>query len=241
MREYFDKIYSGSEEEFHKLVEKNIKEEKKCFIVTANPETLMIAEENEQFKKCLLDDETVIVPDGIGVIKGMKMLGINQSGTITGVELAKKIITVLNHEGKSLYLFGAKDDVARALKEKINSEYPNVKIVGVENGYIEDRQKVFNDIIEKKPDAVLVALGIPHQELLIYDNLDKFSKGIFVGVGGSFDVLSGMKKRAPKIFIKLHLEWLYRICREPKRMKRFFRSNVRYLFQIKKEAKVMGR
>ena len=97
--------------------------------------------------------------------------------------------------------------------------------------------EVFDDIIDKKPDAVLVALGIPHQELLIYDNLDKFDKGIFVGVGGSFDVLSGMKKRAPKFFIKFHLEWLYRICREPKRMKRFFKSNVKYLFEIRKEAK----
>ena len=65
--------------------------------------------------------------------------------------------------------------------------------------------------------------------------MDRFEKGIFVGVGGSFDVLSGMKKRAPKFFIKFHLEWLYRICREPKRMGRFFKSNVRYLFKIMKE------
>lgn len=232
MREYFEKIYSESENEFHELVEKNIKEENKMFIVTANPETLMIAEENSEFKRCLLDNNTVIVPDGIGVVKGMKMLKMKTEGTITGVELAKKIIQILNDESKSLYLFGAKDEVVNKLKEKIEKEYSNIKLAGVSDGYVKNRQEVFDDIAQKQPDAVLVALGIPYQELLIYENLQRFNKGIFVGVGGSFDVLSGMKKRAPKFFIRFHLEWLYRITTEPKRIGRFIKSNVRYLFVL---------
>ena len=77
-----------------------------------------------------------------------------------------------------------------------------------------------------------MALGIPKQETLIYKHLDEFEKGIFVGVGGSFDVICGLKKRAPKIFIKLKLEWLYRILKEPKRLKRFYQSHVKYLFKI---------
>lgn len=235
MKEYFEKIFSESEEEFHKLIENKIENSQKSFIVTANPETLMIAEENEEFKKSLLDENTIIVPDGIGVIKGMQMLKYKQSGTITGVELAKKLIHILDKQNGSLFLFGAKDEVVKKLKEKINSECPNVNIVGCENGYGDDKQKVFDEIVKCSPDVTLVALGIPQQELLIYNNLDRFEKGIFVGVGGSFDVLSGMKKRAPKFFIKFHLEWLYRICREPKRMGRFFKSNVRYLFKIMKE------
>ena len=97
---------------------------------------------------------------------------------------------------------------------------------------IENKNNVFNEIKELKPDVVLVALGIPNQELLIYNNLDKFDKGIFVGVGGSFDVLSGAKKRAPKYFRKLHLEWLYRLIKEPTRFKRFFTSNIKYIFKI---------
>lgn len=88
------------------------------------------------------------------------------------------------------------------------------------------------EIKKLKPDVTLLALGIPKQELLIYNNLKDFEKGIFIGVGGSFDVLSGMKKRAPKIFIKLKLEWLYRITREPKRLKRFYKSNIKYLKKL---------
>lgn len=237
MKEYFDKIYSDNEQTFHKLVEENIEKNCKMFIVTANPETLMIAEDNPKFKECLLDNRTIIVPDGIGVIKGMEMCGYKTNGTITGVELAKRIMEILNEQKKSIYLFGAKQEVIQKLEEVLKNEYPNVIIAGAENGYVTDKQEVFKDIIEKKPDVVLVAMGIPNQELLIYDNLDSFDKGVFIGVGGSFDVLSGMKKRAPKIFRKVHLEWLYRIVREPKRLKRFFRSNVRYLGIIKKERK----
>ena len=90
------------------------------------------------------------------------------------------------------------------------------------------------DIVKKKPDICMVALGIPYQEKLISKYFDKVNKGIYIGVGGSFDVMSGTKKRAPKIFIKLNLEWLYRIMTEPKRLKRFWNSNVKFMFKIKK-------
>ena len=94
--------------------------------------------------------------------------------------------------------------------------------------------KIALEGLKQKPDIILVAWGIPAQEKLIYKHLDKFDKGIFVGVGGSFDVISGHKKRAPKIFIKLNLEWLYRIIKEPKRLKRFYDSNVKFLFKVRR-------
>ena len=90
-------------------------------------------------------------------------------------------------------------------------------------------------ISKLKPDILLVALGIPMQEELIYRHMNEFNKGIIVGVGGTFDVLSGTKKRAPKIFIKLNLEWLYRIIKEPSRLKRFWNNNVKFIFKVRKE------
>lgn len=232
MVEYFEKIYKDSSDKFYSLVKQNLQEEIKTFIVTANPETLMTAESNSIFKNALLDKKTTIIPDGIGIIKGGKILNYNIKETIPGVELCTKLFEYCSELNKSIFLLGAKNEVVKKLTTVINSKYPRARICGYENGYIQDKQSCFDNIAKLKPDVVLVALGIPDQELLIYNNLNKFNKGIFVGVGGSFDVLSGTKKRAPKIFRKLHLEWLYRITTEPKRLKRFFSSNVKYIIKL---------
>ena len=96
------------------------------------------------------------------------------------------------------------------------------------------RKSGFGKAKKESPDICLVALGIPFQETIIYKHFNEFKKGIFIGVGGSFDVLSGFKKRAPKIFQKLNIEWLYRIIKEPKRLKRFYKNNIQFVFQLKK-------
>ncbi len=235
LEKYISKIYSEKKNDFIKELKYRIIKEKKTFIVTANPETLMIAKENKKFEKCLLDEKNIIVPDGIGIVKGANLLSYNIKETITGVELCKNIFEILNDTKKSIFLFGATDEVVNKLKKVLKNEYPNINILGVSDGYVPNRQEIFERIKALKPDVVLVALGIPDQELLIYNNLESFDKGIFIGVGGSFDVLSGNKKRAPKIFIKLHLEWLYRITVEPNRLKRFLKSNVKYIFKIIEE------
>lgn len=232
MIKYFEKIYKNSADNFNSLVKENIINNNKMFIVTANPETLMTAEQNKEFKTALLDEQTTIIPDGIGIVKGAKLLGYTMQETIPGVELCSKLFEYCNDLKKSIFLLGSKPKVLNKLVNKISEDYPNLIISGYENGYIENKQTAFDKIIKLQPDVILVALGIPEQELLIYNNLNKFNKGIFVGVGGSFDVLSGTKKRAPKIFINLNLEWFYRIIKEPKRFKRFFNSNVKYLFKI---------
>ena len=233
MKEYFNKLYKGSKNDFYDLVKKNLISNKRMFVVTANPETLMTAENNCDFKKALLDDKTTIIADGIGIVKGAKMLGYTLPGTIPGVDVCSELFKYCNELNKSIFLFGAKKEIVKKLVDTIKQKYPNAIIAGYENGYKKDRQAVFTRIKTLEPDVILVALGIPEQELLI-NNINDFGKGIFIGVGGSFDVLSGAKKRAPKIFIKLHLEWLYRIIREPKRFKRFFNSNVKYIFKIRK-------
>lgn len=235
MKELFDKLYNKSEESFYQILEKKLKENKKTFIVTANPETFMMSENDEEMKKLLLDKETILVPDGIGIVKAARMIDYDIKERITGIDIANKLLELGNKQKKSIYLFGAKQEVIDSMKEVIEKSYPNLKLVGASNGYEKDKDKVFEKIAKAKPDIVLVALGIPLQEKLIYKHLNQFDKGIFVGVGGSFDVISGHKKRAPKIFIKLNLEWLYRILKEPKRLKRFYDSNVKFLFKVKKK------
>lgn len=233
MWEYFQKIYRGSFADFQTALSEKLDREKKAFVVTANPETLMIGQRDSEYDAILRCADTTIVPDGIGVVKGANMLGIPLKERITGVETVQGLFALLNEKHRSVYLFGAKKEVLELLKEKLAAEYPNIRLAGSCDGYAADKNAVFDDIAEAQPDAVLVALGIPLQEKLIAKHYHRFHKGIFIGVGGSFDVLSGTKKRAPAIFCKLNLEWLYRIACEPSRFKRFYDSNVKFIFKIK--------
>lgn len=234
MRKYFDKLYKGNLNDFSKILLEKLKNNEKAFIVTANPETLMIGQKNKDFNRILLSDHTTITADGIGVVKGAQMLGYDINERVTGVDIVKKLFETANQEKKSLYLFGAKPEVVKTLAEKLKKDYEGIEVLGYTDGYVDNKEEKFEKIVELKPDIVLVALGIPAQELLIEKFYDKFEKGIFVGIGGAFDVLSGMKKRAPKFFVNHNLEWLYRICSEPKRFKRFYQSNIQYISIIKK-------
>ncbi len=234
MRKLFDKMYKKEEEEFNKIIHNNLTKNKKMFIVTANPETMMKSETDTELNKLLNDKDTILVPDGIGVVKASKMIGYDVKERIAGIDIANTLLDYGNELKKSIYLFGSKQEVIDSMKEVLKEKYPNLKLVGSSNGYVQDKDKVFEEMSKLKPDIVLVALGIPLQEKLIYKHLSLFDKGIFVGVGGSLDVISGHKKRAPQIIIKLNLEWLYRIICEPKRLKRFYDSNVKFMFRVKK-------
>lgn len=235
MREYFEKIYTKSSKEYYIKLSKYLDNNQKKFIITANPETIKIAQEDEVLSQELLDSKNDVIADGIAIVKAAKHYKINIPERITGCETAEKLLELANQKKKSIYLFGAKKEVLDTLIEKIKIQYPKIKILGFSDGYVENKEEVFREIIELRPDVCLVALGIPLQEKLIAKFIDNVDKGIYMGVGGTFDVLSGVKKRAPKIFIKLNLEWLYRIIKEPYRLKRFFNNNVKFIFEVLKD------
>lgn len=233
MKEYLKKLYNKEKNKYFKLLENDLRHEHKRFIITVNPETLMLSEKDNELKEILDSKEFSFVPDGIAVIKAARKVGISISERITGIDIAEYLLKLANKNKYSIYLYGAKEEVIESLISKIKKEYNNINIMGYSNGYVKNKDKVMEEILKLKPDICMVALGIPHQEKIIYKYINKFKKGIFIGVGGSFDVLSGYKKRAPKIFIKLNIEWLYRIIKEPKRLKRFWNNNIKFLFKIK--------
>lgn len=236
IKEYLERVFPGTAEEFFQKASAAMRERRRMFIVTANPEILMYAESRPEIRALLLETADAITPDGISVVKSMRACGLPARERITGVDLAEKLLKQAGEEGRSVFLLGAKEEVVSALAEKLRSKHPQIK-VQYRNGYDGDKDAIFQEIAAAAPDLVLVALGAPAQELLIARHLEKFQKGVFIGVGGSFDVLSGKKQRAPAIFVKTNTEWLYRILREPSRLKRFYRNNVKFLGKVKKEAK----
>lgn len=231
MKDILEKIYNEEENIFYSILEDLLITNKKKFIITVNPEIIMKSYKNIVIKEMLLNDNNILVPDGISIIKKAKQYNINIKERITGVDISSKALEICNKNKKSVYLFGSKKEVLDKLIININQKYPNINIVGFSDGYVEDKDKIMQEIISLSPDLILIALGVPNQELLINKYIEKAKKGVFIGVGGTFDVLSGCKKRAPKLFIKLNLEWLYRIICEPTRLKRFIQNNIVFMFK----------
>ena len=231
MKDILEKIYNEEENIFYSILEDLLTTNKKKFIITVNPEIIMKSYKNIEIKEMLLNDNNILVPDGISIIKKAKQYNINIKERITGVDISSKALEICNKNKKSIYLFGSKKEVLDKLIININQKYPNINIVGFSDGYVEDKDKIMQEIISLSPDLILIALGVPNQELLINKYIEKAKKGVFIGVGGTFDVLSGCKKRATKLFIKLNLEWLYRIICEPTRLKRFIQNNIVFMFK----------
>ena len=160
----------------------------------------------------------VIINRNIGYCDGA---GAQMACKIPGCELWLKIITRFYRE-KTFYLVGGKQQIINETVEKLRFEYEDIQIVGYRNGYIktdEEKRQLIDDIVEKKPDVVFVAMGSPKQELLM-EEIQRQHRAIFQGLGGSFDVYTGHVQRAPKWWVEHNLEFAYRLIKEPKRLKR---------------------
>lgn len=235
MKQYFDRLYKNSNPAFMTELRGNLENNRKTFIVTANPEAFMFGEKDPEMHTLLMDEAVTVVADGIGIVKGAAMLDVAVAERIPGVDVAEHLMQYGHEQGKSIFLLGSKQEVLDAMCKVLAEKYPKLTVAGAIHGYVPDKDVAFEEIVAAKPDIILVALGIPAQEKLIYKHFAKFEKGIFVGVGGSLDVLSGSKERAPEFFICHNLEWLYRILKEPKRIKRFYNSHVKFIFRVRKE------
>lgn len=191
-------------------------------IYTPNPEIVMAAYEDEEFKN-ILNSSDMCVPDGIGVVYGAKMLGNPVPERVPGFELCCGLLERLSKSGGSVFMFGSKPGVADEAAEKLVEKYPGLKIAGTRNGYFkeEDEAQIVEEINASGADFLMVCLGAPKQEKWIYKYKNDLKVKLCIGAGGSLDVIAGNVKRAPKIFIKLNLEWFYRLCKQPSRIGRF--------------------
>ena len=206
--------------EFLKELYKRMNLKQKTFLVTANPEIVMYAQENKDYYELLMQAD-YIAPDGIGIVKASHTLGTPIKERVPGFELMLGLLEIADMEKKNVYFIGAKEEIIELTIEKIKQEWPHINIVGYHHGYFNHADpEMINKVKETEPDMVFVAFGFPRQEKWISNYLSQVSSGIAVGVGGSFDVLSGKTKRAPRLVQSFHIEWLYRLIRQPSRYKR---------------------
>lgn len=188
-------------------------------VFTPNSEIIYLAKDDDEFKK-ILNSSDLNTADGIGVVYASKILKNPVIERVAGFDLAKSLLPFMNENKLKLFLFGGKEGVGKRAKEEILKDYPDIDICGIENGYFDSSDKIIENINAKSPDFVFVCLGAPKQEKWIYENKDKLNAKVLMGIGGSLDVFAKEAKRAPDIFIKLNIEWFYRLLKNPSRIGR---------------------
>lgn len=199
-------------------------------VVTINPEMFAQAEKDSEFKK-IIDNAELVIPDGVGVKIALKLKGIDAS-RIPGIDFARKLLEYCAQNGLPVAIVGAKEEVINKAVENLKSEIEGLNIVYYRNGYFNDNNEVYEELRKANPKLVLVATGSPKQEVFIYNAKNVLSSCLMVGIGGSLDVWSGTVKRAPVIFQKLGLEWLYRTLSQPERFKRIFPALPLFLLKV---------
>lgn len=202
-------------------------------VVTINPEMIDNAVKNPDFAE-IINNAELVIPDGIGVELGLRILGYNVK-RIAGIEFSHKMIEKCAKNNQSVALIGAKPEIVEKAKENLMKEFPSLYITYMHDGYFKDDEKIIDELKIRQPRLVLCALGSPKQEEFILKAKSLLPEALFIGVGGSFDVWSGEVKRAPKIYQKLGLEWFYRTVVDPKRFKRIFPTLPLFVLKVLKE------
>ena len=192
------------------------------YVVTPNPEFVLAAEKDEEFRS-VLNGADLVIPDGIGVIYSARILGTPLPERVPGIEFAAKMLEQLNEMGGRLFLLGAKPGVADKAGENILAQYPNIVLCGTQDGYFKDEEDVILKVAAARPDLMFVCLGAPKQEKWMARWGQHTGAKLAIGLGGVLDVYAGTVERAPEAWQKLGLEWAYRLKKEPKRFGRMAR------------------
>ncbi|MDP2642648.1 MAG: WecB/TagA/CpsF family glycosyltransferase [Candidatus Peregrinibacteria bacterium] len=159
---------------------------------------------------------------------------------VTGIDLMLEICKKSGAENLKIFLLGASEETGEKAKKILQEKYPNIKITGriSKSPKEEDEKEIIEEINRSNADILFVAYGAPNQESWIAKNLPELtSVKVAIGVGGAFDFIAGIRKRAPKIFQKIGLEWLIRLIQEPKRIKRIWNAIIKFPYEIIKRTK----
>lgn len=204
-----------------KRIEDLIDRQQPAQVVTLNPEMAFQAYHEPALQE-LINAAELVTADGIGIVWGARQLGIEVPQRITGIDLMEKMCAQSAQKGWLVYLLGAAPGVAEQAARQLRERFPGLTIAGIQHGYFAEAEEpaIVSDIVKAAPHILFVGLGAPRQEWWIDKNKKQLGVPVCMGVGGSMDVLSGQKSRAPGWVIKLNLEWLYRLTSEPSRFKR---------------------
>ncbi len=219
-----------------------IGKDKNALVVTPNAEIIKSAVDRKDVFDALTS-ANLILPDGEGVVWAAKTLGVPVKEKVAGVEFGAEIIKSAAERGHSLFFLGGKPGIAERAAEKLKEKYRSLNICGTRDGYFDkngaENDAVLENIANARPDILFVCLGAPAQELWVAKNRERLTGvGLIACLGGSLDIYSGEAKRAPRLFVKMKLEWFWRLVREPWRLPRMM-NIPKFMIYVKKYKKEM--
>lgn len=205
-------------EEAVRTVEQFITQKKTHLVVTPNAEIIMMAQDDRQLAK-IINNADLVVPDGAGVVWAARHNGDVMPERVAGYDLVQNLLARACTQKYRIYMLGGAPGIAQKAKSIAEKRYPGLQIVGTRHGFFtqSDESEIISNIKSSCPDILLVALGVPRQEKWLSEYIKQIGVPVSIGVGGTFDVMAGVVKRAPLWMQNAKLEWLYRLVSEPKR------------------------
>jgi N-acetylglucosaminyldiphosphoundecaprenol N-acetyl-beta-D-mannosaminyltransferase len=210
------------------------------YVVTPNPEIVYACREDDKLR-ALVDGAALVVADGIGVIHAARILKTPLPARVPGIELGEQFLSYLAGKNKRLYLLGAKPGVAEKAAAELQRRYPGLVIAGTRDGYYKDEAEAAEALRAAAPDAAFVCMGFPRQERFMAAHAAEVPGCVLFGLGGSLDVFAGEVRRAPRIFIRLGMEWFYRLLREPRRIGRMMKLPAFLWLALRERVRGTGR
>lgn len=227
-----------SMQETLELIDDTIKNKDQLHHVVVNAGKIVTMQTDLQLRKSV-NESDLVNADGQAVVWASRFLGKPLKERVAGIDLMVNLVELAHKKNYKIFFFGAKEEVVKTVVDKYADQYSSDIIAGYRNGYFkkEEEQQIANQISESGANILFVAISSPTKENFLYENKELLNKVNFVmGVGGSFDVVAGVVKRAPIWMQKAGLEWFYRFVQEPKRMwKRYLIGNTKFILLVLKE------
>jgi N-acetylglucosaminyldiphosphoundecaprenol N-acetyl-beta-D-mannosaminyltransferase len=207
------------------------------YLTVVNAAKVVAATGDQELKKILLNAD-LVTADGMSVVWASRLLGQALKERVTGIDLFARLVQYAATRGLSVYFLGATEAAVKKVVEVLQTQYPALRVAGFRNGYFSesDNQAIVETIKSSHADLLFVGMGSPKQEKWIAEHVAKTGARFAMGVGGSFDHVSGLVRRAPLWMQRLGLEWLHRLILEPRRMwRRYLVGNTRFVWIILKQ------
>jgi len=206
------------------------------FVVTANAEIIMMAQQDAAYKKLLQEETDMILPDGAGTVWAGNYLGYHIPERVAGYDLFLRLLEEAAKRKIPVFFFGGKPGVAEEAAEEGRRRWPGLQVAGCRNGYFsaDEETAIINEINGSGAAMLFAALGAPKQEKWLNHYAAELKPCLRMGIGGSFDVLAGKMQRAPKWMQDAKLEWLFRLMKQPSRIGRMM-ALPKFVLEVRKE------